>query len=93
MDMIVFVQGMYERIASDQGYGYSNLNLFPKSIDKHGYLCYNINVLISYQERLGCYDKVATYRSVPQSSDDRFSGRHLYMWTIQPFLRVTVVAP
>ena len=44
-------------------------------------MCYNTVVLISYQEQLGCYDKVATYRSVPQSSDDRLTGRHLYMWT------------
>ena len=42
-----------------------------ESLDKQGYMCYNTVVLISYQEQLGCYDKVATYRSVPQSSDDR----------------------
>lgn len=84
---------MYIRIAVSQGYGYFNLDYFFKSLDKQGYICYNTIVLISYQERLGCYDKVATYRSVPQSSDDRFSGRHLYMRTMQPVLLVTVVAP
>lgn len=56
-------------------------------------MCYNTVVLISYQEQLGCYDKVATYRSVPQSSDDRVSGRHLYIRTMQPYLLGAVVAP
>ena len=68
-----------------------------ESLDKQGYMCYNTVVLISYQEQLGCYDKVATYRSVPQSSDDRdprSSSLYQALKKDQPYLRrIPVVAP
>ena len=59
------------------------------SLDSLARMCYNTIVLISYQEQLGCYDKVATYRSEPQSSDDRVprsSSLYVIMAIISPCL-------
>ena len=62
-----------------------------ESLDKQGYMCYNTVVLISYQEQLGCYDKVATYRSVPQSSDDRVPRSSSLYVDNELFLLVIVI--